>query len=145
MATSNAIRETEEINAALKVAKMNVQKAVEAASAPAAATAGSQTSAPIGKQWWRADEAMTISASVLLFGILVMVLMTIALRRTSLSPDSILRLFGTTIIITGALFLIVAGYTETQMGPVMGLLGTIAGYLLGKNSTPPTAEGKNEA
>ena len=141
MSTSSAVQETEKINAALKVAKENVQKAVEAASAAAT----SQTQAAVGKQWWRADEAMTISASVLLFGVLVMVLMTVALRRTSLSPDSILRLFGTTIIITGALFLIVAGYTETQMGPVMGLLGTIAGYLLGKNSNPPVADSKNEA
>ncbi len=33
--------------------------------------------------------------------------------------------------------LIVAGYTDTEMGPVMGLLGTIAGYLLGKNSSQP--------
>jgi ABC-type xylose transport system permease subunit len=141
MASSNLVEETEKVNAALKVANAQVKKAEEAASA----AANSQIPVQVGKQWWRADEAMTISASVLIFGVLVMVLMTIALRKTSLSPDSILRLFGTTIIITGALFLIVAGYTETQMGPVMGLLGTIAGYLLGKNSNSPSASHKDEA
>lgn len=141
MATSSAIQETEAVNAALKVAREKVHKAAEAASS----ATQTQAPEPVGKQWWRADEAMTISASVLLFGVLVMVLMTVALRRTNLNPDAILRLFGTIIIIVGALFLIVAGYTETQMGPVMGLLGTIAGYLLGKSSSAPTATVKNEA
>ena len=35
----------------------------------------------------------------------------------------------------GLVFLIVAGYTEKQIAPVIGLLGTIAGYLLGKSSS----------
>ena len=141
MATTNPVEETEKINAALKAVRETAQKAADAASG----VASTSSSAPVGKQWWRADEAMTISASVLLFGVLVMVLMTVALRRTSLQPDAILRLFGTIIIIIGSLFLIVAGYTETQMGPVMGLLGTIAGYLLGKGTSPSGASTKSEA
>ena len=141
MAATNLGEETAKINAALKVAREDVQKAVDAASG----VAGTQSPTPVGKQWWRADDAMTISASVLMFGVLVMVLMTVALRRTDLQPDAVLRLFGTTIIIVGALFLIVAGYTETQMGPVMGLLGTIAGYLLGKNSASSVTPAKSEA
>jgi ABC-type xylose transport system permease subunit len=92
---------------------------------------------PTGKQWWRADEAMTISATVLVFGLLVLVMMTFTLRKGGIHPDAVLKLFGTIIVVIGALFLIVAGYTDTQMGPVMGLLGTIAGYLLGKNSSQP--------
>lgn len=141
MTISKVIQETEEINEALKANRDKVQKVAEAA----ASAARTQLPEPVGKQWWRADEAMTISASVLLFGVLVMVLMTVALRRSNINPDAILRLFGTIIIIIGALFLIVAGYTETQMGPVMGLLGTIAGYLLGKSSSTPAAAIKNEA
>ncbi|MBW7901729.1 MAG: hypothetical protein H3C26_09645 [Rhodocyclaceae bacterium] len=86
------------------------------------------------KSWWRADEAMTISAVVLVFGVTILVLAAILLRRTVVSADSILRVFGTVLIIIGAIFLVVAGYTEQQMGPVMGLLGTIAGYLLGKSN-----------
>jgi len=45
------------------------------------------------------------------------------------------------LIITGALFLVVAGYTDKQMAPVMGLLGTLAGYLLGKSP----AQGESQA
>jgi biopolymer transport protein ExbB/TolQ len=36
-----------------------------------------------------------------------------------------------------AVFLVVAGYTDTQIAPVMGLLGTVAGYLLGKEPKEP--------
>jgi len=35
------------------------------------------------------------------------------------------------LIITSGLTLVTAGYSSEQMSPVMGLLGTIAGYLLG--------------
>lgn len=98
------------------------------------ASAASQPVDPPAKSWWRADEAMTISSVVLGFGVFVLLLAALLLRRTTISADSILRVFGTVLIIVGAIFLVVAGYTEQQMGPVMGLLGTIAGYLLGKGS-----------
>jgi hypothetical protein len=42
-------------------------------------------------------------------------------------------LFGLTILVSGGLFLIAAGYSEDQMSPVIGLLGTIAGFVLGKD------------
>lgn len=90
------------------------------------------------KSWWRADEAMTISTVVLGFGVLVLVLAAVLLRRTVVTAESILRVFGTVLIIIGSIFLVVAGYTEQQMGPVMGLLGTIAGYLLGKSNNHPS-------
>lgn len=97
--------------------------------------------------WWRADQAMTISAVVLVFGVFVLLLAAVLLRRTQVSADSVLRVFGTVLIIICAIFLVVAGYTDQQMGPVMGLLGTIAGYLLGKssNSTSATSEPGDKA
>jgi hypothetical protein len=107
-----------------------------------ASTTQPSTPAP-GKSWWRADEAMTISSIVLAFGVFVLLLSTWLLRKTEVTADAVLRIFGTILIIIGALFLVVAGYTDVQMGPVMGLLGTIAGYLLGKSGTPP-APGKPE-
>jgi len=36
------------------------------------------------------------------------------------------------LVLTTALALIVMGYTQEQIAPMMGLLGTVAGYLLGK-------------
>ena len=40
-------------------------------------------------------------------------------------------------VVTAGLYLIVAGYSDTQIAPMMGLLGTIIGYLLGKTDAVP--------
>ncbi|MFI5304451.1 MAG: hypothetical protein ACHQYP_06610 [Nitrospiria bacterium] len=50
------------------------------------------------------------------------------------NAETVLRTFGTVLIIISAIFLVVVGYNDTQISPVMGLLGTIAGYLLGKET-----------
>ncbi len=94
--------------------------------------------------WWSVTNAMTISAVVLLFGLIVLLLATY-LIRIGKSSESVLRVFGTVLIIVIAVFLVVAGYTSDQIAPVMGLLGTVAGYLLGKDSMPRVAaESKHE-
>ena len=41
------------------------------------------------------------------------------------------KMIGLTLVITAGLFLIPAGYSQEQIAPLVGLLGTIAGYLLG--------------
>lgn len=84
-------------------------------------------------QWWSTTSAMTMSAAVLVFGLVVIVLATYLIRLGK-SSEAVLRIFGTILIIVIAVFLVVAGYSDTQIAPVMGLLGTIAGYLLGKES-----------
>jgi ABC-type multidrug transport system fused ATPase/permease subunit len=84
-------------------------------------------------EWWSATNAMTISSVVLIFGLVIMVLATYLLQKGK-NADEVLKLFGTIIIIISSVFLVVAGYTDTQIAPVMGLLGTIAGYLLGRKS-----------
>jgi hypothetical protein len=86
---------------------------------------------PQQASWWSVRDAMTISASVLVFGLLIVAVATAKVGKGQ-SSDSMLRLFGTLTIIIAAVFLVVAGYSDKQIAPVMGLLGTIAGYLLGK-------------
>lgn len=83
--------------------------------------------------WWSVTSAMTISAAVLVFGLLVL-LLAAYLIRVGKNTEAVLRIFGTILIVVIAVFLVVAGYTDTQIAPVMGLLGTIAGYLLGKDT-----------
>jgi len=36
-------------------------------------------------------------------------------------------------IIVGSLILISSGYSSNQIGPAMGLFGTVAGYLIGRH------------
>lgn len=87
------------------------------------------------QSWWTASDAMTMSSAVLVFGLILVVLATYLLK-IGRSADDILKLFGTLIILVAAVFLVVAGYSDAQIAPVIGLLGTIAGYLLGKHSNP---------
>lgn len=75
-----------------------------------------------------------LSVSVLLFGLLVCTLLTIAMKSKSakLLESTFTKLVGLTVVITAGVFLICAGYSQSQIATMMGLLGTIAGYLLGK-------------
>ena len=93
-------------------------------------TTATEKSSEQYKDWWSTHDAMTISAAVLVFGCIIMVLATTLLYKGR-SADDVLKLFGTVVIVIFAAFLVVAGYTDTQIAPVIGLLGTIAGYLLG--------------
>jgi hypothetical protein len=76
---------------------------------------------------------MTVSSAVLVYSLIVLALATYLIRLGK-SSSSVLRIFGTILIISSSIFLIVAGYTSQQIAPAMGLLGTLAGYLLGKES-----------
>jgi hypothetical protein len=91
---------------------------------------------PVAKTpWWSTHDAMTISASVLVFGALLISATTFAIVR-GINASTVLRVYGLLTIIVMAVFLVVAGYDATQIGPVVGLLGTLAGYFVGRTSTP---------
>jgi hypothetical protein len=42
------------------------------------------------------------------------------------------KLFIIVVVVGGSLFLLTAGYSQDQMTPIIGLLGTIVGYALGR-------------
>lgn len=86
---------------------------------------------------WTSIE-IVLSFSVLVFGAMVFALQTWLIVRMPLNwtPNAILRFNGLTLIITGAILLVTAGYSNEQMTPVIGLLGAIAGYLLGSVEKP---------
>lgn len=90
--------------------------------------------ANLTKPIWSAQNAMTVSSAVLVYSLIVLALATYLIRLGK-SSSSVLRIFGTILIISSSIFLIVAGYTSQQIAPAMGLLGTLAGYLLGKESS----------
>ena len=106
------------------------ENAAEAAE-PLAAQAAQAAEA---SAWWSNSNAMTMCAVLLLFGLIVMGLSTY-LMKAGQSAQSVLRVFGTLLVIIMASFLVVAGYTNEQLAAPMGLLGTVAGYLLGRQTT----------
>jgi hypothetical protein len=96
------------------------------------ASATISASAPGAKKiWWSVEDAMTISSVVLAFG-LIITIVAAWLVRSGISHNAVLRVFGTILILVFAVFLVVAGYDDKQIAPVLGLLGTVAGYLLGR-------------
>lgn len=83
--------------------------------------------------------AKIMSLASLAFGFLVLLgIIVVMIRRNSTWGNNTIRLVGIVIIITSSLFLITGGYSAEQITPVIGLLGTIAGYLLGKSDDKKT-------
>ena len=125
-------------------------KQVEAQIAQQTKVVASSTEPPKGAgsvSWWTTTSAMTISSVVLAFGLIVVCLATY-LIRVGKEGEVILRVFGTTLVVVLAVFLVVAGYSDTQIAPVIGLLGTIAGYLLGRtprNAGTPDKEAEKDS
>jgi len=91
--------------------------------------------------WWSTNNAMTMSASVLMFGALIMLVLIYHIKKFDIT-DHESRIFIIVLIVISALFLVVAGYSDSQIAPVMGLLGTITGYVLRgvANPDPPKQE-----
>jgi hypothetical protein len=95
-------------------------------------------------QPWNPALVQFLTVSVLAFGILVIMIMAILVLKKSQTGE-ILRLFTVPMVIVAAVFLVVTGFSNEQITPVIGLLGTLAGYILGVQSqkgggaAPPTA------
>jgi len=90
---------------------------------------------------------IALSLGVLVFGAVIISLEILVMLKRSMYWDIwSFKILGLTLVIVAGLFLIVAGYSQNQAAPMMGLLGTVAGYLLGKegalaSSTAPPAGG----
>jgi hypothetical protein len=94
-----------------------------------------------------------LSILVLIFSVFVILLQYRLVTRSGseFKPDLVLRMTLITPIIMGTVFFVTAGFDSQQIAPAMGLFGTIAGYILGKESSRPSAtkeankEADNEA
>jgi hypothetical protein len=86
------------------------------------------------------DLEYRLAIAVLVFGAVIVAAQFWVMRRGA-STEEVLKGFALTLIIIGTLFLIVAGYSNNQIAPAVGLFGTLAGYLLGKTSPPSQGGG----
>ncbi|SDW63394.1 hypothetical protein [Nitrosomonas communis] len=90
---------------------------------------------PIGQPW--TDTLVKyLSISVLAFAVIVLVLCTILLWRSNASASEVLKVFGIISIIGLSALLLITGFSNEQLTPIVGLFGAIAGYLLGKEAKP---------
>jgi|GEM_PF-2700995 len=83
-----------------------------------------------------------LAMGVLVFGLLLIVIEFMFMRRLRINADNSVRLITVTLIVVSILFLIVGSYSDQQIAPATGLLGTIAGYLLGKTNTSAEQSGE---
>lgn len=84
-------------------------------------------------------QSIALSVGVLAFtGVLIGVLAYLA-HRKDLDSVLVFKLIGLALVVSAALFVIVAGFDDRQIAPMFGLLGSIAGYLFGRNGESPKA------
>jgi Kef-type K+ transport system membrane component KefB len=85
------------------------------------------------------SRTLLLTLSLLVFGVFIIFLEYLLLRkRLGDKIDDLGKFFILTLIIIGTLVLVGAGISAEQIAPVIGLFGTVAGYLLGRSSHPGT-------
>jgi NADH:ubiquinone oxidoreductase subunit 3 (subunit A) len=74
------------------------------------------------------------SSYILLFGVIVLVIEIGLMLLKQVHPQKVIKFSLLTVVLIAALFLVAANYTLTItiISQALGLLGTIAGYLLGR-------------
>lgn len=78
-----------------------------------------------------------LTVLIIAFGLIVLGIYIYAVRNIpDRRPEDVSRPLIVITVITGALILITAGYTNEQIAPAFGLFGTIIGYMLGRMSQP---------
>jgi hypothetical protein len=87
----------------------------------------------VSGQPWSADLVIYLSTSILLIIALALILGSVLMWKRSNSSQDILRLYGVVIIVGLSALLLVVGFSNDQLTPIVGLFGAIAGYLLGKD------------
>jgi hypothetical protein len=103
---------------------------------------GSEIGAPDVISVMTSNEIL-LSFGVLVFGFLVILVELYLIKISYFDQNQAIKFLLVTLVITSALFLISAGFSNNQIAPAMGLFGTIAGYLLGKGDTGDQSPRKN--
>lgn len=88
-----------------------------------------------GETQWSLEAISAISFSLVGFFALVLVLSTFLLWKSKASPDYVVKVFVVISVIATGAILLIAGYSNEQLTPIIGLFGAIVGYVLGKDSS----------
>ena len=91
-------------------------------------------------QPWSQELVQFLAIGVLGFSCIALIMATALLWRSSAPPHQVLRVFGIISILGFSALLLVVGYSNEQLTPIVGLFGAIAGYLLGKDSPTNKSE-----
>lgn len=81
---------------------------------------------------------MQFTLMIIIFA-LVSLLFLYLIARSGRATPFFLRIYLITIIVFGTIAVVSSAYATEQIAPVVGLFGTIAGYVLGKSDRPNEA------
>jgi hypothetical protein len=95
----------------------------------------------VGEQPWSPELVLNLSLMIVGVVVLALALGTYLLSKRATSSQDVLRLFGVVIIVGLSALLLVVGFSNDQLTPIVGLFGAIAGYLLGKDSGGESGKG----
>lgn len=104
--------------------------AAESALDKATSTAHAVASNPL----WTPELVRFLAIAILIFTFGALVLGAVLLWREKAQGNQILRVFGVISIIGISSLLLIVGFSNEQLTPIIGLFGAIAGYLLGKDA-----------
>ncbi|MCP9902145.1 hypothetical protein KBZ12_16205 [Cyanobium sp. Cruz CV13-4-11] len=120
----------------------NIDKVLaESAETGHASAAGATTTEASNS--WTPRETMMMSGAALGYSLIVLLVAAVIAKGLKTAEQAI-RLFTVVLIINSAVFFIVAGYSSQQIAPAFGLLGTMAGYVLGKSQENNKSQGSGE-
>jgi hypothetical protein len=92
---------------------------------------------------WSEHFVFSLSIGLFLFAIIIFACATYLLHKGT-KAWTLLRLFGVLSIIFLTVFVLIVGYSDRQLLPVIGLFGSIVGYLLGKTTAGDQAQPDTE-
>jgi len=95
-------------------------------------TATAQVHAAAG-QPWSPELVKFLGVAVLAFSLALAIVAAILLYKRAASSELVLKVLGLILVTSLSAFLMIVGYGNEQLTPVIGLFGAIAGYLLGQN------------
>jgi len=76
-----------------------------------------------------------LTFALLFFGLIILWIQFLMMRKTNGDSQTMMKMSTITLVIISTLFLITAGFSSEQIAPVTGLLGTIVGYVLGRDAS----------
>jgi len=104
----------------------------EMAAGPAIRVKPSEAIVGVERGGLHMTQEMELTMMIMGFGLVALLVLFLMSKQPNTSP-LVLRVYVITIIIFGTLAVVASAYTNDQIAPVVGLFGTIAGYVLGRS------------
>ncbi|MCF0055364.1 hypothetical protein [Dyadobacter sp. CY356] len=130
-----AIEEAQNIADSLRVLNLDLKSQIGALKAAGGVTKVTEKFA---------FELLSVAKWLLIFSFLLILSILIFLFHTHKEFGSFaFQIIGLIVVVNASLFMILTGYDKDQITPIVGLLGTIVGFIFGSNLNAKSAKTEN--